>query len=155
MLTLSASDREQTLQIGIVCLIFGAGMFIAHLIHQPSQSKPVVEYTPPPVVPYVAPSYSGANPAWAPIPRHKAKASQKAELPAQSSAQAQLLPVTPTSTIDTNAVPNRARATSFEIVPPPPVTLPRSLLQVQIENIDVSETSTVRAGAKIDHVAPR
>ena len=82
MLTLSPSGRTQTLRIGIICLIFGSGMFISHLFHKPSEPKRFAVNNPAPVVAPPSP-----NPASAPSRKQKKVLNESAP-PARSGASA-------------------------------------------------------------------
>lgn len=67
MLALSSSGRSQTLRAGIICLIFGAGMFIAHLVHNSSEPKRFANSNPASIV---TPPL-GENQNWASPKKHK------------------------------------------------------------------------------------
>jgi len=67
MLALSSSGRSHTLRAGIICLIFGAGMFIVHFVRNSSQPQRFASSNPAPVV--TPPS--GENQNWASPKKHK------------------------------------------------------------------------------------
>ena len=155
MLSLSPSGREQAFRAGIVCLIFGVGMLVGHLIRLSMSPTPVVVYNPTPA----SALHSDPNPAWSLPQRHKKKVSNDS-VPSASSAppvqksapppierpkQAAPPPVERFQTApppQERWAPNLAQPTRLLPNGPSSLTLPHSLLEVQVESIEVSGTGT-------------
>jgi len=158
MLSLSPSGREQAFRAGIVCLIFGAGMLVGHLIRLSMSPTPVVVYNPTPATAL----HSDPNPAWALPQRHKKKVAKDMASPVPSASPApsdqksapppierprQAAPP-PMARYETAPppqerwAPNLAQPTRLELNGKSSITLPHSLLEVQVERIEVSGAGT-------------
>lgn len=143
MLTLTPSGRSHTLRAGIICLIFGAGMFIAHLIRDSSQPKRFADSNPAPVV--TPPS--GQNQNWASIPANRRNAVKEAKHLSETKSTSPITPSSGVQLLDRNGDP--ISFTTLQIFSPSPVTVPGSLVQIQVESVVVSKGRSTEVHFKV------
>lgn len=150
MFSLSPDGRENVFIAGVCCLILGSVMLFTHLLFRPVRPTQVEVNSPTPTVP----SHVGSdpNPAWAIPQRHKKKVSNDSAPPVQKSAPPSVGWARPApaptersqaaSPPEKSGTPSLAQPTRLVLNGPSSITLPHSLLELQVEKIEVSSAGT-------------